>query len=347
MEFLRAGAERVAAGEEGAAVMADVRSRYTTLPCVNVKACLIRKMCKPSDEYVSACAALVGAAPPDVADALRDALARQDDGGRRRAASADERVRALLRTLPPRLPPNARALALTRDEQLQCKRLAAERAVAKNMTRERVPGRALLAAARCAVARADDVPLAELALALMLLTGRRECEVLNGASSLARDGEHSLLFRGQAKKRGGEEGKRALRVPTLAPADDVLTAWEALRRRQGGVARSNERTSRRYQSAVGRHHASTPPWSGCRRPHSLRGAYACMVVRLFDHGDRSDAYVIMCVLGHSGLGESLVYSPFHLGDDFGDEPRLGPAGELTPLAAPSARSRPRSSRRSP
>ena len=37
----------------------------------------------------------------------------------------------------------------------------------------------------------------------------------------------------------------------------------------------------------------------------------------------SDAYAAMSVLGHRSVHESLVYTPFHLGDDFGDEPPLG------------------------
>ena len=41
-----------------------------------------------------------------------------------------------------------------------------------------------------------------------------------------------------------------------------------------------------------------------------------MALRLFDWGDYSQAYVTMCILGHAGLHESLVYTPFCLGEDF-------------------------------
>ena len=32
--------------------------------------------------------------------------------------------------------------------------------------------------------------------------------------------------------------------------------------------------------------------------------------------DASDAYITMCILGHTSLQESLVYTTYHVGDDF-------------------------------
>ena len=80
--------------------------------------------------------------------------------------------------------------------------------------------------------------------------------------------------------------------------------------------------------------ASRSPWKegSSTRVHSLRGVYTCMCLRLFDWsecGDPSDAYVAMCILGHAGLHESLVYTPYDLGSDFACEEGLG-RGALTP-----------------
>ena len=59
-----------------------------------------------------------------------------------------------------------------------------------------------------------------------------------------------------------------------------------------------------------RHMATVAPWSDANaRVHALRGVYTCMCLRLFDWASMSDAYVAMCILGHSGLTESLVYTP--------------------------------------
>ena len=123
-------------------------------------------------------------------------------------------------------------------------------------------------------------------------------------------------------------------LPTLAPARDVAAGFGLLRARQGNVLLTNRETSRRYQSLLGRTLSSHHPWKTAPRPHALRGVYACMCLRLFDWsewGDPSDAYVAMCILGHAGLHESLVYTPYDLGEEFGkeEEDKLG-KGVLTP-----------------
>ena len=236
--------------------------------------------------------------------------------------------------------------------------------------RQRVDGRALLAHSRAVVAAAarawaeratasasrrgdESASVASLALALMLATGRRSCEVLNGRSTVVAVGPYAVRFGGQAKRRGvapdavdggvadeGGDGKGVLGVegggggyvvPVLAPADDVVAALAALRHAQRHVALGNRETSRRSQSLLGRTLTADATWKQCGRPHALRGVYACVALRLFDWGDAADAYVAMCILGHAGLTESLVYTPYHLGDDFGEEPRLG-AGSLTDVA---------------
>ena len=172
----------------------------------------------------------------------------------------------------------------------------------------------------------------ELTFALMLTTGRRECEILNGTSILEVHTEYSMSFYGQAKKRGVDD---TIVVPVLAPSTRIVEAMHVLRTRQKYSSLSNIRTSRRYQSYLSRYMSETvSPWRQCRKVHSLRGCYACMVFQLFDWGVHSSAFVTMCVLGHSGLNESLVYTPFHLGRDFGDEPSLG-QGHFTEWVPPT------------
>jgi hypothetical protein len=200
-----------------------------------------------------------------------------------------------------------------------CKRAHAQSALTKNRQRVRVDGRALLARARTLV----EAPLAAdaraLTLALSLLTGRRQCELLNGASRFDAAGARALRFDGQAKRRGQAP---AYDIPTLAPAASIVAALRALQARTQGGA--NARVSARYQSALSRYLKSDAVWAPCGRVHALRGLYACMCIRLFEWGDASDAFVAMRILGHRGLGESLVYTPFDLGEAFArEEPRLG------------------------
>jgi hypothetical protein len=166
----------------------------------------------------------------------------------------------------------------------------------------------------------------------MLATGRRTCELLNGRSTFAVVGEHEVHFTGQAKRRRADGGYH---IPTLARAADVADAHEAVKCLQGKRVRTNRETSLCYQSALGRQ-LRLQGWGECGRVHGLRGVYACMATTLFDCGDASDAYAAMCMLGHAGIEESLVYTPFHLGDDFALEPRMGcftPSAEAAPSAS--------------
>lgn len=319
MDFLRECALALDAGEDAEAVLARMRERYTTARCLAVKTCLVRKMCAdPSPAFCTARDALLASADADVAPRLRAAL----DG-----EEADEDVRALLATLPPRLAPNVRALRVSRAEVREVKRLSARSAVQKNKTVRDVDGRSLLAAARGIVAGSDGASVTTLALALMVLTGRRTCEVLNGRSGVEAVGEHTVRFVGQAKRRRADE--EGYVVPTLCPAADVVATLDVLRAKQGHCQLTNRQTSRRYQSALHQKLVEwSGPWTQCGCVHGLRGAYACMALRLFEWGSRSPAYVTMCILGHVGLHESLVYTTMRLGDAFSVEPTLG-EGALT------------------
>lgn len=418
MDFLKECARRLDDGESASAVLDDMRQRYTTIRCLNVKAGLVRQMCRPTDEYVRACECVVSEALEargeafarlvheaivqygkhrkwrllnlDCGDEEERRVCRDGDGDGGSATEAgtlrregiqekveeelrecwtrdDEReVWALLRTLPPRLSANARALCVSRTEGRECKRLSARGLVEKNKARIRVDGRALLAHARRVVAAeardhnegaregegakssssssSSSHSIAELALCLMLLTGRRTCEVLNGASHFSRllvdseeeeGDEYALIFKGQAKRRGMPSP--AYRIPVLAPPAILLSAMDALRARQGGwVAETNRACSLRYQSLLARTLGddSKTPWKACGRVHALRGIYAVLCLRLFDwtlpDGEEpTDAYVTMHILGHASVEESLAYTAYSVGPGIVEEPPLG-RGRLTP-----------------
>ena len=318
MDFLRSCAASLDAGTSAEVVMARMRERYTTVRCLNVKTCLVRQMCAPSPDFVQARDALL--------DATEDATerARLTEALETGLWPAD--LRATLSALPHRLPANVYALRVTRPEMRACKTLGIRSTLEKNRRRVCVSGRALLADARRIVASPSSHDLLDVAMALMLVTGRRTCEVLNGRSSFDALDDHALSFAGQAKKRGRAE---AYHIPTLAPTNDILKAFDDLRLRQDAQQLTNAKTSLRYQRPLSlRLAARAPLWSQVGCIHGLRGTYACMCLRLFDWGDASDAFVAMCILGHRGVQESLVYTPFALGDDFGDEPRLG-RGHMT------------------
>jgi hypothetical protein len=346
MDFSRHCAALLDGGEEAETVLALMRQRYTTVRCMNVKACLVRRMCKLSDEYVCASAELYAAHPH-----LRDV-------SRSEFAKLSQEDQQLLRALPPRLPRNVEQLRLSHKQVIECIVLGRRSALEKNRRRVRVDGRKLLAEARWTLFHATSVRrTSRLAFALMLVTGRRTCELMNGTSTFVYVDRYTIRFTGQAKRRIDDV---EILVPVLAPAEVVVAAFARLRQVQRHVQLSNMETSRRYQSLLSRDLAADPLWAQCRRVHALRGIYTCMALRLFtwdsrevraamreeeeqrdeeaarrtgivlaqrtgagDDDDASDAYVAMCILGHTGLVDSLVYTPYHVGDDFGSEPQLG------------------------
>lgn len=150
------------------------------------------------------------------------------------------------------------------------------------------------------------------------------------ACASARDAAHSCLFEGQLKTRAP---RPAQSIPLLAPYSLVASALSEMRARQAQYASAREEeeeekgdeddedeegngafdddnvaVSRRYQSSLGQRLRAVPAYASARRVHGLRGAYANACVFLFDWGSLSPNAVIMRVLGHANIEESLAYS---------------------------------------
>ena len=235
MEFIRECADRLDEGESGEKVLKILRKHYTTPRCLNKMTSIVRSLCAPSPEYEHAAKSLLASLKQPLRGRVKDAL---EAPGGRGGSALDPEVGALLRKLPPRLPENVRACRIAREEMLACKRLSSQAALVKNRVKHRVPGAALLAAARATLERAQDVSVPQLALSLMLLTGRRTCELLNGSSTIS-SVTLCRSFHGQAKSAGWEQYK----IPTLSPASRVCTGLRVLRSKQNGVVRDNRETT--------------------------------------------------------------------------------------------------------
>ena len=175
----------------------------------------------------------------------------------------------------------------------------------------------MLRRARAGLGECDGLSLA---LCVMLTTGRRTCEVLNGRCGYREVGPHALAFSGQAKRRVTGKVDEYV-IPTLASASEVVEAMGRLRRWQDEVVLANDACARRYQSRLGRLLRSDDALAQCGTVHGLRGVYTCLAQRLFEWGDASDACVAMRVLGHSGLTESLTYTAYRVRLS-SDEPSL-------------------------
>lgn len=330
MKFLAQCATDIDAGVPADEVMRAMRERFTTLKCLSSKLSLVRSMCRPTTAYSDAVTMALGTV--DDENVRRRVQSIATSGGRLHANDL-EGVCAIVRSLPPRLSENARALRLSRNEMRECKRCQVLHMIEKNKVRTIVDGRMLLAHARSVVRDPTRCRggIPELTLSLSLVTGRRECELLNGQSVFTPHSTHSLVFQGQAKKRDEGSVRRDERIiPCLSPSDEIVHCVAHLRARQGHVVLHNAVASRKYQSYLSRYMHTVSPWRETgTHVHSLRGIYTCMCHALFDWGLHTDAYVAMCILGHTSLTESLVYTTFAIGNAFRiEESQLG-VGHLT------------------
>ena len=187
-------------------------------------------------------------------------------------------------------------------------------------------GRRVLLHARAVVDQPASASRNELILRLLLLTGRRTCELFK-ANLWPTETRHHAHFVGQAKKRKHDHD--GYRIPLLhdgASICDAILHLRANRCDESDAQMTNDELSRKYQSALSRHMSRCEVWRPCLRVHSLRGVYACIALRLFEW-ECSDHFAAMSMLGHVRLEDSLVYTMFDIGRDLpaGDAPSLGMA----------------------
>ena len=69
---------------------------------------------------------------------------------------------------------------------------------------------------------------AEVAIALMLVTGRRQSEIMSSGSFAPADREGWVMFSGQLKTKGRDDAPESYEIPVLAPVSAVIQALEWL-----------------------------------------------------------------------------------------------------------------------
>lgn len=228
---------------------------------------------------------------------------------KRSATHASDRVRDTVRRLRP-----------TEDEARECRNARRESLRRKNARATVFDPRAVWdEAMRCA--EDPSAGLYDRILALLLLTGRRQSELLNGRGSLrllpadevaTPEARHVAVFDGQLKRRR-RGASTAYRIPLLCRASTARRLLASVRSDQPEdvSTRTNAQISATYSSGLGTHlRAHAVYGKYFRRVHDLRGAYAVMVYHWFDVGDASQNYVTMKVLGQGSLADALSYTTF-------------------------------------
>lgn len=308
-----------------------LRSRYATAQSLATKMCCVRRAYNgPLD-----------ARGREVEEMLRALAASRDEHalvdavvasyGRMAAAEDTPLHDAVRKHAHELLPRHVRRVCLTEAEKQLIKQQKRERTVAKHKHAPRVDGNGVLRHATSVVRNASRHGLYDLSLALLLVTGRRTCELLNGRSSFvcASEGisdddgvqlvapEYTLQFTGQLKVRKGMRGEARYAIPTLMPALDVLSAIDVLRAKQkttsDDVRRiTNAAVSRKYQSGLGQRLRSNTEFASVRCVHALRGVYASIAYRMHDWKAWTLPAVVMRILGHVSAEESLAYTAMHV-----------------------------------
>ena len=343
---------RLLDGEEGAAVVEAMRAHYGThcalsAKIVRARALFLRVRTPEARVAVAADASNRHPRYDALARALRRRVARRDLGGhpcrdaalgfldaplseqvrlqrqyRSRIAPActgHAGVTALLRKLP-LLPDNLKTFHVDEDEALACKRRSKEARVRKNENALVLDDGAALVDRAAAALRAASrqTPFPELAWPLLLVSGRRFTEIMNGRSvfSPLPGREYACLFDGQLKK-GEGAASPPYTIPLLVPFRLFASALAVLRDKQAAgrgrpvASLTPEQVAVRYHGNYCRHIEANLP--EVQTGHDLRGLYVALVYQAFDWRPAMMNVVAMRCLGHVDIETSLSYN--HLVSD--------------------------------
>ena len=144
-------------------------------------------------------------------------------------------------------------------------------------------------------------------LALLFVSGRRECELLNGKSVFEKvqDRPFHVYFTGELKKKTHRIRKNT--IPLLCTCDIFLDALQWMRNAQSCdiSTLTNKEISNRYCSQLNTARKRVFPY--LKKTHDLRGIYVQYVNILFMHST-AIPLLIMTVLCHDVIEDSLFYN---------------------------------------
>lgn len=155
-------------------------------------------------------------------------------------------------------------------------------------------------------------------MALLFVSGRRECEILNGKSTFEEVPNRPYLtsFKGALKKKKNylqDEEDSVYTIPLLCLYSDFIHALNRMRKNQSDDIKTltNKQVSNRYcgQLKIARKRI----FPQINKTHDLRGIYMKYVELLFNN---NVAFPLLCMLclGHDIIEDSLHYMSIHLYD---------------------------------
>lgn len=153
-------------------------------------------------------------------------------------------------------------------------------------------------------------------LALLLVSGRREAEILNGKSEFSSvpNLPYHVYFTGILKKKNNpmeEKKPLTIMIPLLCESNIFLKGLERMRASQKSdiVDLTNKQVSNRYCSQLKNAIKSRFPM--IHKTHDLRGVYIKMVDQIYIHS-LAFPYLCMMCLGHDAIEDSLHYQKINI-----------------------------------
>lgn len=152
-----------------------------------------------------------------------------------------------------------------------------------------------------------------LAIPLLLLSGRRTTEIMNGKSTFAPvpDDLRICKFSGQLKIRGNTE-RYTNTIPLLCDWSTFARGLSLLRLKQKGEKiEDSKKCHTRFQANLKAGMAQVLPCLAGRTPHDLRSVYLTLCDHMFRTGVTKQR-LAMQILGHVTIQESLSYNHVHV-----------------------------------
>jgi hypothetical protein len=203
------------------------------------------------------------------------------------------------------LPANVEGLKLTEMELVQLSRVR-ESALINKQEVVHVYAAGTWLEHVISLARTSDITFsfARLALPLLILSGRRTTEIMNGKSTFLPSpmSTTTAWFTGQIKRRGAET---SYEIPLLCDYDTFAYCLAVLREKQKGEQLDAIACNNRYHKSLNIETRRVCPQA--KSVHSFRAMYGTYAFHLYKTSVTFNR-CLMLILGHEKLGVSLSYN---------------------------------------
>jgi len=215
------------------------------------------------------------------------------------------------------LPENVRNVHITSDEYKLVKKNRTESLIHRHENALYIDGTQLIR--HCETMLSDsNIGMYELILCLLVVSGRRTTELLNGKSEFKKIHEYGCEFKGQLKTKR----EKIYNIPLLVKYDVFANGLRLLKSMQSNVKTTNKLVSQTYQSGLGQHLHKHKIFGPAKKVHTLRGIYGKLVFKMFECYPYTEISIVQQCLGHVKLEEALAYVALQVDYDESSEKKI-------------------------